>query len=470
MATIYIETHGCQMNEADSQDIVRQATAAGYTVTADPTAASVVVLNTCTVRDNAETRAYGRMQHFHALKLADPTIKVVVCGCLAEQDRDRLAARAPHVDGVFGTSEIAQLGETLAAWREQFGDGEEYADERALIDNLGGTQADGITDEFSHLRAFVTVQRGCSYYCSFCIVPYVRGRFDHRSMQAILDEARAKLAAGAHEVMLVGQTVNAWRDPADGKDFGDLCRAVAALEGLERLSFISPHPKDFTEPMIAALAEIPQMSARVHLPLQSASDPVLRRMNRKYTIAQYLERVEAFGRHMPHWSITTDLIVGFPGETEEDFLATLALCESGLFAQAYMFVYSPRRGTPAAHFEQVPAAVANERFGRLAAAQDAACRRYHDRKIGTIARALIQGPSKKDRTKLAAKTSDNVTVIAPMPPDYDPSLFAREPWIDVRVEAAFVWGCSGTMIGRAARAGGDALPVQRPLLDLIAAR
>ena len=470
MATIYIETHGCQMNEADSQDIVRHATAAGYTVTADPKAASVVVLNTCTVRDNAETRAYGRMQHFHALKLADPTIKVVVCGCLAEQDRDRLAARAPHVDAVFGTSEIARLGETLASWRDGFGDGEEYADERALIEHLGGTEADGITDEFSHLRAFVTAQRGCSYYCTFCIVPYVRGRFDHRPMEAILDEVRAKLAGGAREVMLVGQTDNAWRDPIEGRDFGDLCRAVAALDGLERLSFVSPHPKDFTEPMIATLAQIPQMSTRVHLPLQSASDPMLRRMNRKYTIAQYMERVQAFRRHMPHWAITTDIIVGFPGETEDDFRATLDLAESGLFAQAYMFVYSPRRGTPASHFEQVPFEIANERFRRLAAAQDAACRRYHDRKIGTVVRALIQGPSKKYPTKLAGKTADNVTVIAPMPPEYDAMLYASEPWIDVRVEAAFVWGCTGTLVGRAVRMSGEATPVQRAVLDLIAAR
>jgi tRNA-2-methylthio-N6-dimethylallyladenosine synthase len=197
---------------------------------------------------------------------------------------------------------------------------------------------------------------------------------------------------------------------------------------------------------------------------------MLRRMNRKYTIAQYLERVEAFGRLMPGWAITTDLIVGFPGESEEDFRATLALVETSLFAQAYMFVYSSRRGTPAAHFEQVPADVATERFKRLAAAQDAACRRYHDCKIGTLVRALIQGPSKKDRTKLAAKTSDNVTVIAPMPSDYDASLYGQEPWIDVRVEAAFVWGCTGTMLGRASRADAAALPVQPPVLDLIAAR
>lgn len=468
MATIYIETHGCQMNEADSQDIVGHALAAGYTVTADPTAASVVVLNTCTVRDNAETRAYGRMQHFHKLKLADPTVKVIVCGCLAEQDRDRLQARAPHVDAVFGTSEIARLGETLASWRELFGDGEEYSDERALLEHMGGTGADGITDEFSHLRAFVTVQRGCSYYCTFCIVPHVRGRFDHRPLRDIVEEVRERLAQGAREVMLVGQTVNAWRDPADGADFGDLCRAVAALDGLERIMFISPHPKDFSAKMIRDLIQLPQMNPRVHLPLQSGSDPVLRRMNRKYTMEQYRERVALFQTLAPHWAITTDLIVAFPGETEEDFEETLSYVESGIFAQAYMFIYSPRRGTPAAHFEPVPAEIANARFKRLTAAQDAACRRYHDRKIGTTVRCLIQGPSKKDRRKLAAKTPDNVTVIAPMPPDYDASLYAREPWLDVALDAAFVWGCSGTIVGRAARFTEPAVRTARPVLDLIA--
>ena len=195
MACIYIETFGCQMNEADSQEIIDRASAAGYEVTSDPSAASVVVLNTCTVRDSAERRAYGRMAHLRALKTGDSRVKLIVCGCLAEQDRDRMRLRAPYLDGVFGTSDVARLGEQLAAWRPGFEDFSEASEARALL-RLGG-EADCIAGAFSHLRAFVTVQRGCSYYCTFCIVPYVRGRFDHRPMDEILADVRAAIARGA---------------------------------------------------------------------------------------------------------------------------------------------------------------------------------------------------------------------------------------------------------------------------------
>ncbi|HEY5339836.1 MAG TPA: MiaB/RimO family radical SAM methylthiotransferase, partial [Candidatus Aquilonibacter sp.] len=297
MPTIYIETHGCQMNEADSQYIADRAAAAGYTIAAVPQDANVLVLNTCTVRDNAERRAYGRIGHFKELKDADPGLRVVVAGCLAEQDKDRMRRLAPHVDGLFGTKELAELGDALASWGPEF-EATELSEERALLLPMGG-RADGIADAFSHLRAFVTVQRGCSYYCSFCIVPHVRGRFDHRLIADVLAEVAQKLAAGAREITLVGQTVNAWKDPVTGADFGNLCRAVAALPGLERLAFISPHPKDFTEKMIRDFAEIPQLNPRVHLPLQSGSDPILRRMNRKYTRAQFEEKVALVHRYLP---------------------------------------------------------------------------------------------------------------------------------------------------------------------------
>jgi tRNA-2-methylthio-N6-dimethylallyladenosine synthase len=469
MANIYIETFGCQMNEADSQYIADRAAAAGYAVTSDPKKAGVVVLNTCTVRDNAEARAYGRMQQLRALKTADPTLKLIVCGCLAEQDRDRMQKRAPHVDAVFGTAleDLALLGDTLARWRPDFADDEEYADERALLENMGGRAADCVADSFTHLRAFTTVQRGCSYYCTFCIVPYVRGRFEHRPMDVILKGVRAQIAAGAREIMLVGQTVNAWRDPEnEALDFGDLCRAVAGSEGLERLTFISPHPKDFTEKIVRDFVDIPQLNPRVHLPLQSGSDVMLRRMNRKYDMETYRSKVELFRRYLPHWAITTDIIVGFPGETEDDFRATCDYVASSLFAQAFMFVYSPRRGTPAAQWEQVPPAVATERFKRLVAAQDASCRAYHERKIGTVVRCLIQGVSKKDRTKLAAKSLDNVTMIVPMPPGYEEAVYAREPWLDVRVERVFTWGGVGTIVRRAERFADEGTLLHSPVIDL----
>jgi len=466
MASIYIETFGCQMNEADSQYIADRAASAGYHIAQRPEEANVLVLNTCTVRDNAERRAYGRMNHFKVLKQADPALKLVVMGCLAEQDRDRMQKKVPHVDAVFGTSELAQMGDAIARWRPQFED-TDLSEERALLMPFGGA-ADCVTDAFSHLRGFVTVQRGCSYYCTFCIVPHVRGRFDHRPASDILAEVRERIDSGAREVMLVGQTVNAYKDPAGGSDFGDLCKRVAALPGLERLTFISPHPKDFTEKIVRDLSEIPQLNARVHLPLQSASDPILRRMNRKYTIEQFNDKVELIQRYLPGWAITTDVIVGFPGESEDDFRATLDYVKTGVFANAYMFIYSPRRGTPAARWEQVAPEVASERFKRLADAQNAASRAYHERKIGTTVRALVQGASKKDASKLAAKTPDNATIVAPMPPDYHEALYAAQPWLDIEIHEGFIWGCTGTIVGRAERFDASAIGVARPAISLIA--
>jgi tRNA-2-methylthio-N6-dimethylallyladenosine synthase len=454
------------MNEADSQYIADRAAGAGYEIARRPEDASVLVLNTCTVRDHAERRAYGRIGHFKTLKEAAPDLRVVVMGCLAEQDRDRMQKLAPHIDAVFGTSELVALGDQLATWQPSFDD-IDFAEDRALLIPLGGS-ADAVTGAFSHLRGFVTVQRGCSYYCSFCIVPHVRGRFDHRPMREIIAEAEGLLRSGAREVMLVGQTVNAWKDQATGEDFGDLCKAVGALPGLERLTFISPHPKDFTEKIIRDLAMVPQLNPRVHLPLQSGSDAMLRRMNRKYTMEQFHEKVDLIHRYLPGWAITTDVIVGFPGETDADFEATFEYTSRNLFANAYMFIYSIRRGTPAARWEQVPPEVKSTRFKRLVDAQNASCRAYHDRMIGTTVRALIQGPSRKDAAKLAAKTLDNVTVIAPMPDDYDEALYAREPWLDVLVSTAHVWGCSGSIVRRAERFTDEGAAVRAPAIDLLA--
>ena len=478
MPSIYIETFGCQMNEADSQYIADRALSAGYSVASAPEEANVVVLNTCTVRDSAERRAYGRMNHFKVLKFSDPSLRLVVMGCLAEQDRDRMRKLAPHVDAIFGTRELTQLGDQLAEWQPMLRDGSQSPSAQdAVTDSmlrfaLGGT-ADGVTDAFSPLRAFVTVQRGCSYYCTFCIVPYVRGRFDHRPGSAIVDEVRQKVEHGAREIMLVGQTVNAWRDPANGADFGDLCRAVARLPGLERLTFISPHPKDFTDKILDDLVGIPQLNPRIHLPLQSASDPLLRRMNRKYTLAQFDAIRESIRRRLPECAITTDLIVGFPGENDEDFETTLAYVRRGVFANAFTFIYSIRRGTPAARWDQVPKDVAHERFERLADAQNRVTRAYHERKVGTTVRALIVGESKKNAGRLSAKTLDNVTLVAPKPADYSADgwgerAYAETPWLDVAIETAHVWGCVGTVARRAACFEDVGSPARRPVVDLTA--
>jgi tRNA-2-methylthio-N6-dimethylallyladenosine synthase len=463
MATIYIETHGCQMNEADSQYIVRRAVGAGYTLAERAEDASVLVLNTCTVRDNAEKRAYGRLNHWKAIKIADPSVKVVVAGCLAEQDRDRMATVVDHLDGIFGTRDLRALGDQLEAWRPTFAD-DETTVERELETVIGGT-SDGVTGPYDALRAFVNVQRGCSYYCTFCIVPHVRGRFDHRPLAEILAEVQVKVAAGAREIMLVGQTVNAYKEPATGTDFADLLETIAAIAGVERITFVSSHPKDLNEKLARVAATIPKLNPRFHLAVQSGSNPMLRRMNRKYTIEEFRERIAMFRSYNPGWAITTDIIVGFPGETEADFQATLDLCAAEPFAQAYMFVYSPRRGTPASHWEPVAPEVQRERFARLVAVVDAGVRAYHDAKLGSTVRALVHGVSRKDPQQMAAKTIDNVTVHFPR---VETAPDIAHPWVDVRIERAAVWGVAGTARGRAASYGAPAEPPARPFIDLLA--
>ncbi len=468
MASIYIETFGCQMNEADSRYIADRAAAAGYAVTSNAAEARVVVLNTCTVRENAERRAYGRMSHFRALKAADPDVKLVVCGCLAEQDRERMHETAPYLDGVFGTSDLVRLGDALEAWRPAFGDDLDLTEERLLLRPLGG-QGDCVADVFAHLRAYVNVQRGCSYYCTYCIVPYVRGRFDNRPLSDIVAEVERAIARGAREITLVGQTVNAYKEPATGADFADLLAAVGALRGLDRLAFLTSHPKDFTAKLARTLGSLTQLQPRFHLPVQCGSDPILRRMNRKYSVSQYREKIAVFREHCADWALTTDLIVAFPGESDDDFRATLALCEEMAFAQAFMFVYSPRRGTPAARWEPIAPDIGNARLRALAATVDRGVRAWHERKLGSIVRALVQGPSRKDPTKLAAKTADNVTVVAPRG-ELDEATLVERPWLDVRVAEAYTWGCVGEIVATAARF--EASPIvteHRRTIDLIAA-
>jgi len=470
MARIYIETYGCQMNEADSQYIANRASAAGYVVTADATKANVVIINTCTVRDNAEKRAYGRMAQFKAIKTSDPSVKLVVCGCLAEQDKAIMRGKAPYVDAVYGTRDLARLGDALTTWLPLFdGDDADLTQEQLVHATLGG-HGDCVGDAYAHVRAFVNVQRGCSYYCTYCIVPHVRGRFDNRPMADILAQCAGAIRGGAREITLVGQTVNAYREPSNGADFADLLEAVAALAGIDRLTFLTSHPKDYTPKLAATMGALPNLNPRFHLPVQSGSDPVLRRMNRKYTVGQYREKIALFRSTCPAWALTTDLIVAFPGESDDDFEATLALCDEMAFAQAFTFVYSPRRGTPAALWEQIPPAVGQARLTRLAATIDRGVRAFHVPKVGRTVRALVQGPSRKDRSKLAAKTIDNVTVVAPGGALGEPELCER-PWLDVRVDEAFTWGCTGTIVGSAERYDSPRAPVDvRAVVDLLASR
>ncbi|TAM74893.1 tRNA (N6-isopentenyl adenosine(37)-C2)-methylthiotransferase MiaB [bacterium] len=464
MPSIYIQTFGCQMNEADSERVLRGALALGYRAAERPEDASVLVLNTCTVRDNAEMRAYGRIGQWKALKAQDPEVRLVVMGCLAEQDRDVMPGKVPYVDAIFGTREIDAVIARLAEWRDNFvGDDDGSENRLAALEGYGAVLHEDaeVDPRWRNLRAFVTVQQGCSYYCTFCIVPMVRGRFEDRTAEAVMADVRERLDRGAREIMLVGQTVNHYHCPQTGARFADLLEMVAAQERVERLTFISPHPNDFDEHTFQVMGAIGKLNKRLHLPLQSASNVMLKRMNRKYTIERYREKVATFRAHYPDWALTTDLIVGFPGESEEMFGETLAYVNEGTFQNGYTFIYSPRRGTQAAAWSDlfVDPAVAGERLRRVAEAQDRMTRAYHQSLVGTTQRALIVGPSKKDRTRYAAKIGQNVTVIVP-------KQHLDGPWLDVRIDKAYTWGTLGTVQGTAVHAGMPATPVARLLPPL----
>jgi tRNA-2-methylthio-N6-dimethylallyladenosine synthase len=298
-------------------------------------------------------------------------------------------------------------------------------------------------------------------------VPHVRGRFDHRPIGDILGEVRRRVADGAREITLVGQTVNAYKDPGGDADFADLLARTADIDGVERITFVTSHPKDFNAKLVRTLATVAKINPRLHLPMQSGSNPVLRKMNRKYTIEEYRAKIDLFREHCPGWSLSTDLIVAFPGETDEDFALTLDVCREIGFAQAFTFVYSPRRGTPAARWTQISAEVGGARLRELASVVDDSATAFHRMKLGTTVRALIVGPSRKDRAKLAARTIDNVTVIAPDTEGETASPRPYEPWLDIQIDAAHRWGCTGTIVGRAATFEGAARRVQMPVFDLI---
>jgi tRNA-2-methylthio-N6-dimethylallyladenosine synthase len=302
------------------------------------------------------------------------------------------------------------------------------------------------------------------------VVPYTRGEEISRPFEQVLAEVRALARGGMREVTLLGQNVNAYAgETQDGTraDLATLIHFVAAVPGIERIRFTTSHPLEFNDSLIEAYANVPKLNNLLHLPVQSGSDRILAAMKRGHTVLEYKQKLRKLRAVRPDISITTDIIVGFPGETEADFVHTLRYVRSGVFANAFTFMYSIRRGTPAARWEQVPHDVVTERFARLVDAQNAATRAYHDRKLGTTVRVLIAGDSKKDAGKLATKATDNVTVVAPKPPGYDEASYASQPWLDVRIESAHVWGCMGTILGRARRFDDAASPVERPVVSLL---
>ncbi|WP_310528539.1 tRNA (N6-isopentenyl adenosine(37)-C2)-methylthiotransferase MiaB [Nocardioides sp.] len=360
--TYEVKTYGCQMNVHDSERLTGLLEDAGYVATPAGEQADVVVFNTCAVRENADNKLYGNLSHLAPVKALRPGMQIAVGGCMAQKDRDTIIARAPYVDVVFGTHNIGSLPALLDRARSQ----EEAQVE--ILESLSVFPSTLPTKRDSAYAAWVSISVGCNNTCTFCIVPALRGKEKDRRPGEILAEIDALVAEGVTEITLLGQNVNAYGvEFGDRQAFSKLLRSCGAIEGLERVRFTSPHPAEFTDDVIEAMAQTANVMHQLHMPLQSGSDRILKAMRRSYRASKFLGIIERVRAAMPDAAITTDIIVGFPGETEEDFLATLDVVRQARFAGAYTFQYSPRPGTPAATMDdQVPAEVVKDRYLRLA--------------------------------------------------------------------------------------------------------
>lgn len=375
----YVRTYGCQMNVADSNEMGRHLQARGLQPTDDLDEASVMLINTCTVRQHAEERAFSEIGRLKRWKAGRPGRKLVITGCAAERTKEYLENRFPHIDMVIGAKSIEEFGTLVHDLLER-----RETDE--ALDYAVSASGDRVS-------AFVTIMRGCNYSCTYCIVPYVRGRESYHPVEQIVAEVRDRIAEGAREVTLLGQTVNSYhRDGSSGRgtDFADLLEAVAQVEGVERIRFMSPHPYYMDERVIETMAAVPQVCEALHLPVQSGSNTMLKKMMRNYTREQYLHRIEKLRQVMPEMTISTDIIVGFPGETESDFRETLSLIDEAQFDWGFIFKYSSREGTPAAAWESMPEAAIEERHQECLAAMERLAFRKRARLEGSIQEVLVE--------------------------------------------------------------------------------
>jgi tRNA-2-methylthio-N6-dimethylallyladenosine synthase len=402
----YIKTFGCQMNEYDSTrmgDVL--GAGAGLEPTDDPAKADVLLMNTCSVREKAEDKVYSLLGEWRALKKANPHILIGVGGCVASQEGEGITRRAPYVDLVFGPQTLHRLPDMIGELKRT---GRAVVDvsfpEIEKFDNLPAPRAEGSS-------AYVSVMEGCSKYCTFCVVPYTRGDEVSRGFDSVLDEVRELARQGVREVTLLGQNVNAFAGRMrDGTvvDLATLIHYTAEVPGIERIRFTTSHPVEFGDSLIEAYANVPKLANHLHLAVQSGSDRILAAMKRGYTALEFKEKLRKLRTVRPSISVSTDIIVGFPGETDRDFEATLKLVREANFDQSFTFVYSQRPGTPAASLpDDVPLDVKQQRLATLQAQLNAQARAISDTMVGSRQRVLVMKPSKKDASELAGKTENN---------------------------------------------------------------
>ena len=429
MPTVYIETYGCQMNVADTELILGHLGQHGWARVERPESADAILLNTCAIREHAEARVLGRLGDLARHKAARPKVRLGVTGCMAQHLRDTLRARAPHVDLLVGPDGYRHLPALLAA--------EDPGDPHIGL-RLGSdeTYADLPVAREPAVRAWVTVMRGCDRFCTFCIVPFVRGRERSLPGPVLIEQVRELARAGVREVVFLGQTVNAYRH--DGWDFARLLREAAAIDGILRVRFTSPHPAEMSDAVIDAMAECPAVAPQLHLPVQCGSDRVLARMARDYTVAEYEALVARLRERVPGIALSTDVIVGFPGEDEQDFAATESLLRRVGYASAFLFRYSAREGTRAARWDDdVPEAEKQRRLERLIALQESIAAERNRQWLGAEVEVLVEGPARRPDGWMSGKSPQLKTVVFPGP---------AEPGslVTVRVEAATSHTLSGS--------------------------
>ena len=448
--TYSVETYGCQMNVHDSERIAGLLDDAGYIPVTEGEQADIVVFNTCAVRENADNKLYGNLSFLAPIKKINPGMQIAVGGCLAQKDQSIILKKAPYVDVVFGTHNVGSLPALLERARIEE---EAQIEIKEALEHFPSTLPARRLSAFS---AWVSVSVGCNNTCTFCIVPTLRGIEKDRSEEDILREIRALVAQGVIEITLLGQNVNAYGvDFGDRQAFAKLLRKCGDIDGLERVRFMSPHPRDFTDDVIEAMAETHNVMPHLHMPLQSGSDRILQSMRRSYRSDRYLKILEKVRSAIPHSSITTDIIVGFPGESEEDFQATLELCTEAQFAAAYTYQYSIRPGTPAATMpDQISAAVVGERYTRLHEHQQLISLGVNKRAIGKKMRVLVgeyEGRRDARESRLTGKSEDFRLV------HFADSSNARAgDFVDVQITDASAHYLIGEELQTIATRGGDA--------------
>ena len=403
-----ILVYGCQMNIADAERMEGQLQAAGYTPTEETARADIVLINTCCVRETAEDKVYGKIGEIKKIKEKNPRLIFGITGCMAQKEGDSLMRRAPHIDFVLGTGKVHELTRIIAEIR---------AEHSSIVDVVLSDSE--IAEDLPIARsgkfsAWVPIMYGCNNYCTYCIVPYVRGRERSREPEDVVAEVRRAVEEGYREVTLLGQNVNSYGKDHKKADFADLLRMVDEVEGIRRVRFMTSHPKDIGDKLIEAIKGGQHICEHIHLPVQYGSSRILKAMNRGYTVERYRERVRRVREALPNASLTTDLIVGFPGETEEDFAEMLNFLREMRYDSAYTFLYSKRSGTPvAAMIDQVPDAVKHARLHRLMQEQNAISREINEALMGAELEVMVEGASKNDPTVWSGRTRTNKIVLFP---------------------------------------------------------